>query len=279
MMRYLLPFILLIFISACDRQVIIDLGTPPHRLALSCTLDADSFITVFVNKSVSSLDKYGPIAVTHAHVYLYEDDILLDTMNHGYAGYYKFNIKPQAGKSYSIGCVYEQFDSIYAHTSLPYPIAIIEARMDTNAFMSENQEKVNLKITFSDPGYESNYYLIKLFYRDSVNDYNYDEHITSSDPLFDEGDFLAFDDLTFNGKTRTISFTMSKPDFQFQQVNHFVFELHHLNYDAYRFVRTFEHYMNNYNNPFSEPVQVFSNVSSKMGQFSGRAVTVKSLTP
>lgn len=275
-----ISFIVFIFLfAACDKQIIIDLGTPPRRLALSCTLDADSFITVHVNRSVSSLDKFGPIAVTKAHVYLYEDNVLLDTLQSGYSGYYKFNIKPITGKTYSIGCTYEQYDSVYASTTLPNPVLIGDATIDTNTISTNQGDIVNLKLTFTDPGNERNYYMIKLFYRDPFNEYDYPEYITSLDPLFsDESEFI-FDDVTFNGKTRTFSFSMNKPNFQFQPLENYVFELHHLNYEAYQFVKSYQRYLNNNGNPFSEPIQVFSNVSSKMGQVSARAVSTKGLTP
>lgn len=278
-MKNVFFIIFILLFTACDKQIIIDLGAPPRRLALSCTFDADSFIIVNVNQSVSSLDKYGPIAVTKAHVYLYENEVLLDTLQSGYAGYYKFNIKPQAGKTYTIGCTYEQYDSVYASTTLPYPVLITEATIDTNAISTNQGEIVNLKLTFTDPGNESNYYLIKLFYRDPFNDYDYPVYIKSLDPIFnDESEFL-FDDVTFNGKTRSISFSMDKPDFIYQPLENYVFELHHLNYDAYQFVKSYIRYINNNGNPFSEPLQVYSNVSSKMGQVSARALSTKVLTP
>jgi hypothetical protein len=278
-MKNIFFIIVIALFTACDRQVIIDLGTPPRRLVMSSTLDADSLIQVHVNRSVSSLDKNGPIAVTTAKVELFENDILLETLNAGNAGNYKFSHKPQAGKTYRINCSYENYESITAQTVLPYPVEIVSATIDTNGISTQYGETVNLKLSINDPAGQSNYYLIKLMYRDVFNDYNYSVYMTSADPLFNQTDEFIIDDITFNGKQRTFSFSMYKPQFQYQPIENYVFELHHLNYDAYQFVVTFNRYLNNYNNPFAEPIQVYSNVSSKMGQLSGRAVSRKPLTP
>jgi hypothetical protein len=278
-MRYTIFIIFLLLFAACDRQIIIDLGKPPRRIALSATLDVDSFVKVHVNRSVSSLDNFGPVPITKANVYLYEDNILVDTLLHGYAGYYQFNIKPQTGKTYTIGCTYEQYDSVYASTTLPNAVPISEATIDTNAFSSNEGSKINIKLTFSDPGSESNYYFIKLYYIDDLNDYYYPVSMTSQDPLFNDVNDYIFDDLTFNGKTRTFTFSIDKPNFQYQPIENFVLELQSLNYDAYQFMKTYERYLNNYDNPFAEPIPVYSNVSSKMGQVSARAISRKALTP
>lgn len=278
-MKNFLFLFLLACITSCDRQVIIDLGTPPRRLVMSCTLDADSLVLVYVNRSVSSIDRNGAVAVSTAKVDVYENEVLLGSLTDGNAGYYKFNFKPQAGKTYRVDCTYENYERITAQTTLPYPVEIVSATIDTMGFVSEYGESVNLKMTIDDPGSEKNYYLIKLFYRDSSLLYNYPIFITSADPLFGQSNEFIIDDVTFNGKQRTFSFTMDKPDFQFQPIANYVFELHHLNYDAYQFAITYDRYLSNYNNPFSEPIQIYSNVSSMMGQLSGRARSTKALTP
>lgn len=278
-MKNIFFIIVIVFFSSCDRQIIIDLGTPPRRLVMSCTLDADSLVNIHVNRSVSSLDRTGPISVTNAKVELYENDVLLETLNNGNAGYYLFSVKPEPGKNYRVNCSYENYESITAQTTLPFPVEIVSTTIDTIGIVTQFGETVNLKLTINDPANESNYYMIKLMYRDTLNFYNYPVYLISADPLFNQTDEFVFDDITFNGKQRTFTFSMDKPEFQFQPIGNYVFELHHLNYDAYQFVVTFNRYMNNYSNPFAEPIQVYSNVSSQMGQLSGRALSSKPLSP
>jgi hypothetical protein len=109
-------------------------------------------------------------------------------------------------------------------------------------------------------------------------------YISSDSDLFlqDEshnyGGKIYFDDLLFDGQTKTTEVGLY--DYTFYESDTVLLEVHleQLDPSYYKYVVSNEAYQSAHNNPFAEPVQVYTNVSGGFGLFSSYSFSSRSFT-
>lgn len=290
-----------ILISCETTEKIDDFPLRPSQLVVNCFF-ADSAPWEFqVSKSLSVLDNADIRLVNNASVSLYKDGSLLSVLNQAESdGWYRlYEYLPEKGSLYKIEVSSPDFTRVLvAEESLPLEATIDEVTLmvKDSTFWEWTDGRGNIKrggnlhgsfhIRFSDPPESDNYYEVYVFSMDtSYNDYenpdDYEVHQTSlwlstEDPSVDKsssgGRALLLTDLVFDGQQYLL-----KADFEdysaTRDVTYYVC-LTSLSRSAYIYKQTINAYKAAVNDPFAEPVQIFSNIANGYGIFAGQALVV-----
>ncbi len=221
------------------------------------------------------------------------------------SNYWSNKIYPQSGNEYEIYVKVPGMPDALSKTTIPDLVkieSIDTSRIkftDTTQFISGDsiikQPEVNLlcKINFTDPLNEKNYYLIFVY--EFPEYWTFPFPFTCNDPIVEEkisrGDALegiAFSDKSINGKKYSISITLSGnqigppfsggfPSFENIHKTTLYFRLYSINEEYFKFIQTYNLFLANENNPLGVPTQVYSNVQTGYGIFSGASVSSYSI--
>jgi hypothetical protein len=196
-----------------------------------------------------------------------------------------------------------------AITIIPNPVRI--EHVDTSRIRLSTESAKNLlcfkcNIEFTDPSDETNYYLLDIFKKYKEYNYSYSEilPLLSDDPIVEEKLLskgssyfttyatrgIAFSDKIINGKKSNLAVIICCDDIGLpfwnddseadKDDNHrkvVYFRLYSITEDYFKYIQTLNQYYKNYDNPLSDPVQVYSNVTGGYGIFAGAAVSSDSL--
>lgn len=177
-----------------------------------------------------------------------------------------------SGDVVAISAVVPEFGTLTSET-----MAVTTAPTIADAYIEHGDEEweqsFTLKILNPNPG--GTYYQISV-YRDSVMDaldnpneslscYDSRLLLTNTDfPSVNYGRFLAFPAANISGDTCTLVIDLgSTPMSNF---NYYV-EVTSVSESLYKYLSTMENYLGSRGNPFTEPVQVYTNISGGLGVF------------
>lgn len=293
MRKIIIPaiIVMIISLSSCVKILNDDLKKMEPKLVLNAALSPDSTITVNISQTHNVLDDESadnlPF-INSATVKLFEDgEYLFDLDNIG-AGYYqKTGFYPQIGKSYRATASYGSFKPIEGTTTIPDAVPIIE--FDTlmfetaDEYMGYGTEYVGI-LTYQDPEGIANRYQLtcKIFYsdQDSITHF-YDQYISSleSDERFYDNAYgnLLWNDKLTDGQKTTIRFNFYYEDNynniknRNTQKAHFVFYFQSVNNEYYNYLKSLSIYdeSGGGDDPFSEPVVIYSNIENGYGILGG----------
>ena len=164
----------------------IDLEIPEHEsvLVLNGILSTDSTIRVSLSNSVGAFENNQINSINNAIVLIYENNTFLDTMyivvpdtlwvdGQGFNNnifYYELDYYPKSGFDYRIEVQHENYNNIYASTTIPnniniFNISILDNSLDTNFL------EATLNFSFNDDPNKRDYYRISL---EATSSYYYD---------------------------------------------------------------------------------------------------------
>ena len=306
---------------ACETVVDVDIPRESSKLVVNSVIGTDQPVSAQVSLSKSVLDNSNLPYVTGAEVVLLEEGTVVATLeedvNAVSSGIYTSSFSPVSGKNYTLQVSKSGYEPVEASTHIPSPIPIQAVSYDTTIYTSSYQDGdsviVNrvvdideIRLTFSDPPGEKNYYEITVlqYYTEYV--YQYDEegyvlydslynpividslprfstlYLTSNDPVLSGGDdFLegsdsfygdafTFSDDIINGKSYTFRF---QPDGGYfnnrSDENRYVIVLRTISEEQYLYFSSVQLQNEAYGNPFAEPTQVYNNIENGFGIFAG----------
>ena len=297
---------------SCEMVVDVDIPEEPPRLVLNAFLQADSVVVVELTESQSILTNTFLPHVGGALVTLSENGQLVATLEESEgAGIYFSSFTPSIGKTYTLRVSKTGFEPVEGSTVIPVPMVVRAVTADTitmdrrfNGDPHDTKATFSLgevRITLDDPGDERNYYGVSAYRyergfkgeRDNRGDYVITDtvrtvrslYFSSDDPatasVVDEfagggetsSNIISFSDEFFNGKTYSLRLTqnvLSSWDAAYTQL-HLV--LHATDEAQYRYFRAVQLQYENQDNPFAEPVQVYSNVKNGFGIVAGSSVS------
>lgn len=298
MKHVILIFFIIILSVSCERDVIIDVPPQTTKLVVNGLIRVNTAFRVTVSKTAGILDSTSPASykVTNALLQLYENNVLKDTLVYEAASntyLVKRNTRPQAGNIYKLTAEATGFTTAQAETVTPAAVSIqsITRRINVKKDASGNYLD-EVKITFTDDAATANYYLIKIRrpgYFSSGGNVSYSGIycMHSSDKDIDRrnnGDPTDFEncidqeffmsDKNFNGQVKEVLLFIQHNELEpFLNIstNKYVkpiVELHTITYDHYKYRKSYDAYRDAEDNPFAEPVLVFSNVKNGYGVFS-----------
>ncbi len=278
--------------SGCVKILNDELKTKEVKMVLNAAISPDSMFTVNVSKTISIFDDESsenlPF-IDSAKVQLFENgNYLFDLQNIG-AGYYvDLLFYPRAGKEYRVNVSYDKFKPIEGKTTIPVVTPILNfdtlSNKNTDEYGGQHIQLIG-EITYQDTPDKSNYYQLscKVSYLDANNNiYTYDQAIwptEENDRFFDgynNGSLLWSDKIT-NGKEVSFKFVYydtyeyQKKSNRAEESARFVFYFKSISKEYYTYLKSMDVYFETGggDNPFSEPVVIYSNVENGYGIIGG----------
>ncbi len=315
MVRYASFFALLLAVLTTGCETIIDVELPEHepRLVVNSLFEADSLWHVEVGRSQGIRETDLLLeCVTDATVELLREGRVLGTLSYAdeapclSAAYRNPDLRVEPGAQYTVRVTAPGFEPAEATGRTPEAVPFT---LGERLIRDENYRPLEATISLEDDGAAANYYALSVFVRSLQIRYNprTEERDTSyvrrrasffsSDPVLRENEDFAeavegdetryrralFSDATFNGKTERLTirapanYSVPLSDEDSFEVRHFVV-LTALTREAYEYLRTEAVAERAGDNPFAEPVQVFSNVENGLGIFAGMASFERPIT-
>ena len=254
--------VIAIFLFSCVKTANIDIKGGENQIVVNATLCPDSAISLVLSKSKNVLDITDIEYVNSSNIYVYENNILVDTLKNKGNGKYIGNLKPIVNVAYTIK-VKTISDQIAEGTdSIPELVKI--QKIDTSKVFS-SKSQLNCIINFTDPINRDNYYLIKILSADKTNPQNvktqdyicYDSNIIGS---LNGGNITIFNDSQFNGKAHSV--VVSMPYSKNKKV---YFQLWSISHTFYNYCTSLINNRANNGSLFAEQTQVISNVKGGLG--------------
>ncbi len=303
-------FVLSAFLFSCQKKLDIDIPDSEKHIVLNGIITTDSLIYVNVTKSKSVLSNEDVKMLDDANVKLFGNDLFIENLTNIGNGVFMSSLTPEIGVKYEVTADYENLQSVNSEITLKNPekIISIDTILEINSYNYEDgydytDYRMKFKIKIKDKIDENNYYFISLMKKETI--YNFDEqppvmtgyndtyiHFDSNDPIFErnQGYFslngmygLVFSDELFNGQEYIININSSILNENYYNSNYssvtplLVVSLLTVNQDIYRYITSFNLNQQSGDNPFSQPVQIFSNVEKGLGLFSGYTMDVDTL--
>ena len=292
--RFLLMGFILLLAMGCEKIIDINIPDSERKVVVNGIISADQTLSVNLSKSLTVLEPDELVYLTGADVNLFNGAVMVGKLAADTAGqYFLPGFKPQTGLTYRLTVDYPGLKSIEATTTVPEMVPITS--YDTLITTSEwGYKDYRLKVVFDDPENVPNYYGLSVFITFKEIDYLTMEptgkvitrllYIYSDSDLFlkDEshnyGGKIYFDDLLFDGQNKTTEVGIY--DYMFYEADTVQVEVHleQLDPSYYKYVVSNEAYQSAHNNPFAEPVQVYTNVSGGFGIFSSYSFASRSFT-
>ena len=291
-MRCYDPFVVflaaaVLFITAgCETTVDVELPDHEPRLVINELFVADSAWRVSVTRSqgIQEADRRAAPPVENATVVIRANDRVVDTLTYTDEEIYRSldadASQPQVGTPYTLRVSAPGFETAEATGQAPRPVPFRIALREG--------EHSDVDVTITDPAGRDNYYALFVYEKIVGPERTVRQALlfTSASPLLkddvqiDFGDGgraryerALFTDETFQGETRRVTLRIRDLETPSQlppEVERFVIVvLASLSEASYEYQRTADLADDTEDNPFSEPVQVFSNVNGGLGIFAG----------
>jgi hypothetical protein len=291
--------------TSCEERFtqVVDLEIPPHdpRLVTYSIIDASQdSIFVEVSKSLDITEDADPV-ITDALIRFSKNETLitddfelikrfvdLDWSTNQLDSIFDYKYKAKtgevftAGNNYSLSISAIGLESVEAEAMVPEKVSIEEIEFTKDGIIDpEGYKSDELKLTFSDPGEEENYYLVAVRMKDKFDEelYENDVYISAFDPRINQSSwgtpiikninsYAYFDDKEgINGNKNTLRFSMNlyfdpdNPDIKISV------KLFTLSKDLYNFCHALNQYSNSEGVFFAEPVTIPSNFENGFGVF------------
>ncbi|PLW99995.1 MAG: hypothetical protein C0593_01935 [Marinilabiliales bacterium] len=294
--KIFLFLISLTMMFSCTKTVEFKGEVTEPMLVVNSIINPDSAFKVHVTKSRFFLDDAPISNVESANVRILKDDALIAELSHTVDGIYTVaDITPEAGQKYQIEVSAPGYDDTRAEAMIPTTVAI--ASLDTATVTHEEywDEMFEIGVKINDPANTENFYRVSAYldsyiFDEQTGDYwHYRDYIwlSSEDPvitggensgdIFDVGyynEFRIFNDSYFEGQSYTVKFMSDRWQLSTEHPESFFLihvYLESLSEEYFTYLRSRAMHNNNEDNPFVEPVPVYSNIENGIGFFGGYA--------
>lgn len=288
---FLALLIITVFASCEDLfdGAILDVELPDHESELAPYAffgDTDSVLTVMVGKSVGILDATNPDVVFGATVELYKNGVLEHTFTYadsvrGYQVALNGFFNPTAGDEYELRVSAEGFEMVSATQVMPEKVEIIEGTVDIAGGIDQFGDPADIiEIRFRDPAGVQNYYeaggfmnirMQSFFDTTIIEEYTNPFYFESNDPNFSDGEIAngTLSDLAFDGQEyllRLQNYNWFGTDNPQTEISGVIF-FNSVTAEYATYLNSLNDYYEAENNPFAEPVLLYSNMSGGLGTF------------
>ena len=298
---------LLFALSSCEQVIEPDLPEHTPRLVLHAFFTADGIWTAYVGRSSGILESRprDERSVADASVELLAGDRVIEEMKFLEAArVYAFEDSTlEVGETYSLQVSVPGFTTIRATDAIPGPVptSILSYRTDTSVRSgSETSREFLIELEIQDPPDEANYYQISMYQVATGRGvWRYEGILSTKDPSIvadngvDEspvegesfsGEAPYFKDTLFDGRTHEIELTYGgvsvlrediaqgsevAEDDQGPSNLKTYLQILYISAAYYEYLKTARLHDSTRDNPFAEPLSVYSNVENGYGIFAG----------
>lgn len=274
--------------SSCEKAI--DVNVPPYdrKLTLSSVnaMGGDPiYVLAGTTASIQDQAKNPDLAIKNAEIKLYVDGVYKETMV--YDSYYGYpsNTAAEAGRKYTIKVTAPTYGEAEVSSIAPSVVAITNVARIRDIRKNEDGDMQDaIDVTFTDPATEGDHYIVRIQSPLDSGIMNFKFCVNSSDPsvetqaggvadvndcLDNKGIFMR--DVLFNGKQKVIRFyaksDLMQPMFDGTDSVYAKVELFHVPEAYFKYTQTATKAMDSNGDPFTEPVNVYTNVSNGFGIF------------
>ena len=290
-----IAILLLSTLNSCIKTLELEAKDKTSKLVVNSLFLSGEIWKVHVSKSLSVLDRGNLEDVTNATVKIIEEDGNSLILPHFVNGIYRptgITIGISENKKFKIEVSAPGFKTVTSENICPQKTLISSASYtDSKNELGFEAIDRKIKVSIKDRSGEENYYVLEY----EVYQFRIDTNSTtgqidttvngggisyleSSSPFVDGSGssfstpFITFTDNLFDGKTQEITFSSYIYDNGIGS-NHSInrVSLYTVSKETYRYYKSMNAYIKAEDNPFAEPVQVFSNIENGFGIFAGKS--------
>jgi hypothetical protein len=296
-MRVIILGAMIWFLFSCEMHTTmeLDIPAPKPKLVVNSFFSADSVWNVQVWKSQGALaaKNVDVDRVTNATLVVMDGTKEIPLYYNPKLKFYRSKPgdgKAEQGKSYTLKASAPDYESISATVAVPEPVQVLDVISTTapRDDLSSNGHSRNFEIRFKDPANTVNYYALCIialhtFTPQAPKPHDYTPKNLSplsptfADDFYDEwfylygsqlGEYnLLFNDQVFNGQDYTFKVTTYEQEDNGPLT--YLVLLKSLSEDYYNYRVTYNLQKKTKDDPFAQPVQIFSNVRDGYGIFAG----------
>lgn len=276
-MKKLLPYLFLLSTLACE--TVVELDAPPYdsKIVVNGLLSNENEIRVSVGYSVVALSQDEPGYLEDAVVEIWEDGTSI-----GLGAYdvfdkvFQWPHTPKQGSTYRIKVQHPKYPLVNETLVMPNANAFAGiVYKDSIGLDTSGQALASLTIVIHDPGATTNYYRVNFSYYNDVTAGFLPFTFETSDAVLlspstvkeDDGSYLFGDEL-FNGGSREITIEFSRDIAQSNP--RFMVIGESLSQELYKYQVSLSLFDDAKDNPFLEPVFVYSNIDAGLGIWAGK---------
>ncbi len=276
-MKRLVYLIFPLALVSCEKEIPLNAEVTDPKLVLNCGFEEGEPWEVHVSQSLSVIDNGNLSGVDGATVNILDNNgTLLETLNDDGNGYYSStSLVGASGTGYKLTVSKSGFTSIESSDIVP-SIPVINYK-DTVSGTYLGEDVFEITFDINDPAGSNDHYLIQAIgYEDdgfgNTNEYqlwfnvNAPEFENTSPEEYNQIAFLK--DGQFNGSNYEITIRADGwvAESNLDSISVYVSSCTEA---AYNYAWSYDRYQSTSGDPFSQPVQVYSNVTNGFGIFAG----------
>ena len=305
MKKNIIYILLCLTLLSCEKTIDFNEKSAKPLMVLYSYINPNKYITAEITKSQSVINEFKLERITNAEVSVFEDDVLFEKLSYDEdSKLYKGTKQPVVGKTYLLKSSTAGFDNISSQTIIPVK-PTISGFSYTITDKETSDEKISATIKFKDDPSKKNYYRIVVeeeTYIENPEDNSYtatswtnegwfygfeldgniqrkwfevkskDPAITGkgqsgADDYFDDipdNIFAVFNDDLFDGEEYSLEFSFNTYYYEWGHKKVTVY-LMSVTEDYYLYLKSYSSQIYFEDNPFSEPVQIYTNIENGAG--------------
>ncbi len=278
--HYITAFFCFALVS-CETVIDIELPEEPSKLVLNCYFTPDSVWVADLSASKPILSSDELPQIDGADIFVSNEDGEIFNMEPlpGQPGLYSFNQETLPNQAYTINVSAQGFANIVASSKVPEATMITSVDTGSVTFTRGFGEQ-EVSVTIQDPPGVRNYYELQLFLQadngaGGLTSFGLPFSFANEDIFsFEDGQGLI-DDTRFDGREFRIDVLINPLGFETQVLDSIATELfltaelRTVSEDYFLYESTLSRYQFSSNDPFSQPAQVYNNVTGGFGIFAG----------
>jgi len=313
MKKYILFILMIVSILACNKTLDFDDEGYANQIVVNSSISTNSYFVSYINKSRSILTKNQTAKPVEGSMELFEDGTLIRQFPTQLGAFSATDIITKAGKTYRMVLTAEG-KKLEAETMIPNKVEVLSVDT-ASVKGNNNLRNIIINLRIKDPEGDDYYRIASMretisYIQDNkgVRKYHraYNQFlIASDDPVFKsvynnfgdeiidgpDNEYSIFPDDYFNGKEVSVKFR-TNPSYYGDPSNPSLYgygqgygstqiyernEIHvqKLSKDFYNYLKYLKLYNFYHDNPFAEPVPIYSNVKNGIGIFAGLNDEVK----
>lgn len=284
MKKYSLLIGILLFVTACERNVTVEIPKVEEGIVVEGRIEIDTFPVVFLSRTLPFFGEISANEIRSSTIIgatvVVNDGFTVDTLvqiDPGYGIYFGPQMRGVAGRTYKLTVIAEG-KTLTSITTIPYITNLDSVWWKVNG----NRDSLGFAWAhLTDPDTIGNCY---QWYAKRINKYTYGPNTgKQKDSTFVAGPGSAFEDKFFNTKSFDFNFargafTFSEKEddnnderFYFKKGDTIVVKFCSIDRSTFEFWRTEETQVQNNGNPFGSPAPISGNIEGGLGIWGGYA--------
>ncbi len=288
-----------LFFASCEKSIKVNLPPFTSKLTINCLTEINNPFYVMVGNTMPITTVVGSTPISFAKVNLYENGVFKEQLVYDSVSFsYYSQTLATSGKTYKLKVSAEGYTDVSAEVIAPVetPITninhILNARKGVDGSMEDE-----LTLQFQDPSVPNDYYLLSIIEgHDTLGNQFGSFCVFSSDPSIEtsanelvdantclDNKRIFMRDGLFNGKQKELKLYVNSDNLlqfpTYYDTTYPVLSLIHVPEACFRYYKSLEVAKNTKDDPFSEPVNVYSNVVNGYGLFAIKSSSSIELKP